>query len=73
MFAVEWSVSPTAPASNRAIILHSVVPQTHQGAGLGIHAVGSFRGSPLQKTTQSAGHLSTPPYVNRFRSFGTYS
>ena len=53
-------VTPTAPASQRAIILHSVAPSTCQRAGLGIHGVGSVRGFPLHTSTPVVRHLSRP-------------
>ena len=73
MFAAQRSVTPTAPACDLAIILHSVVPRMRSPAGLHYRGVGTFRGAHLHMTTPTAGHLNTPSYVNRFPPFGTHS
>ena len=72
LVAAKWSVSPIAPASHRAVILHSVVPRMRPRAGLGTHGIGSVWGAHLHTTTPTAGHLNTPAYVNTFPPLGTH-
>ena len=60
LFVAQWSVSPTAPASHRAIMLYSVVPRMRPRAGLGTCGVGSVRGSPLHMTSPTEDHSNTP-------------
>ena len=51
LFAAQWSVRPIAPASHRAIILHSVVPKARPHAGLGTRGVESVRVAHLHTTS----------------------
>ena len=73
LFAAQWSVSPIAPASHHAIILHSLLPRTRPRAGRGTRGVRSLRAANLHMTTPAAGHLNTPAYANTFPRFGTQS
>ena len=73
LFAALWLVSPIAPASHPAIILHSVVPRTRPRLGLGTYGVGAVWGSPLHTTTPTAEYLNTPAYVKRTRPGRTHS
>ena len=73
LFAAQWSVSPIAQASPRAIILHSVVQRTRPRAGLGTRRVGSVRVAPLHTITPTADHMNTRAQVNRLHPFETHS
>ena len=73
LFAAQSQVSPIAPISHGAIILHSVVPRTRPCSGLGTRGVGSVCPPPLDMTTSNADHLITPAHVNRFPPFETHS
>ena len=59
MFAAQWSVGPTTPASHRAIILHGVVRRTAHA--LDYVPVGSIQSEiPItiyDMTTQTVGYL----------------